>query len=325
MSIGQALITAMLAFLASGVVGGQEIKGPVKLIVGYPAGGSADVIARLVADRIKDELKQPVVVENKVGAGGRVAAETTKSLPADGTTLMIANIAVMTLAPLSFSSLNYDPAKDYAPVAHAANFQLGFATGPATGTGAPVASMSGYTAWAKANKDKAAFGSPAAGSLPHFFGVLIGEATGVEMLHVPFNGSAPMRTALLGGQLPTVVDTIPDLTELHKSGKIKVLGTSGSGRSAALPDVPTFTELGFPRIVGNGWFGFYVPAATPRPAIDRLNAAIVRALNAPEVKEKILALGFEPTGTTPEEFARIMAADTARWGPIIKASGFKGD
>ncbi len=318
-------ILAIVFLLASGLTHAQEIKGPVRLIVGYPAGGSADVIARLTADKIKDELKQPVIVENRIGAGGRVAADYAKTQAPDGTTLMIANIAVMTLAPLSFPSLNYDPVKDYAPVAHAANFQLGFAAGPMTGAGAPVATMKDYVTWATANKDKASFGSPATGSLPHFFGVLIGQGTGIEMVHVPFNGSAPMRTAILGGQLPTVVDTLPDLAELHKSGKIKVLGTSGAKRATALPDVPTFTELGFANIVGNGWFGFYVPAGTPKSVIDRLNAAIVKALNAPDVREKILALGFEPTGTTPEEFARIMAADTARWRPIIKASGFKGE
>jgi tripartite-type tricarboxylate transporter receptor subunit TctC len=142
---------------------------------------------------------------------------------------------------------------------------------------------------------------------------------------VPFNGSAPMRSAILGGQLPTIADTLPDLTELHRSGKIKVLGTSGAKRSLALPEVPTFGELGFANIVGTGWFGFYVPAGTPKPVIDRLNAAIVRAIGAPDVREKILGLGFEPTGTSPEEFARIMAADAARWGPVIKASGFRGD
>jgi tripartite-type tricarboxylate transporter receptor subunit TctC len=318
-------ILALAALLAASTAQAQDVKGPVKIVVGYPAGGSADVVARLVADRIKDDLKQPVVVENRVGAGGRVAAETTKALPADGTTLMIANIAVMTLAPLSFAKLNYDPVKDYAPVAHVANFQLGFAAGPATGASGPAASMKDFVAWAQANRANASFGSPAAGSLPHFFGVLIGQGIGVDLLHVPFNGSAPMRTAVLGGQIATVTDTLPDLTELHKSGKLRVLGTSGAKRSTALPDVPTMTELGFPNVTGFGWFGFYAPAGTPKPIVDRLNAAIVKAINAPDVRERITALGFEPTGTSPEEFARIMAADTARWGPVIKASGFKGD
>jgi tripartite-type tricarboxylate transporter receptor subunit TctC len=318
------LAVALLAGSA-GSASAQEIKGPIKVVVGYPAGGSADVIGRLVADKMRDELKQPVIVENKVGAGGRVAAEYAKALPADGSAVMVANIAVMTLAPFSFAKLSYDPGRDFVPVAHAASFQLGFAVGPMTGKGAPAASMKDFIAWAGANKDKAAFGSPAAGSLPHFFGLLLGQGIGIDLLHVPFNGSAPMRTAVLGDQLPSVVDTVPDLTELHKGGKIRVLGTSGSKRSPALPDVPTFAELGFANIVGNGWFGFYVPAGTPRPVVDRLNAAIVKALNALDVRERILALGFEPTGTSPEEFARIMAADAARWGPIIRASGFKGE
>ncbi len=316
---------ALLLAFACATAHGQDLRGPLKIVVGYPAGGSADVTGRIIGDKLAAELKIPVIIENKVGAGGRVAAEAVKNAAPDGTTIMVANIAVMTLARFSFSKLPYDGTRDFAPIAHAASFQLGFAAGPMTGAGTPVASLGDFVKWAKANPKDAAFGSPAAGSLPHFFGVMLGKGVNVDLLHVPFNGSAPLKTAVAGGQVASSVDTLPDLVELHRAGKIRVLGVSGTQRAPQLPDVPTFTEQGLRDITGLGWFGFYAPAGTPKPVIDRLNAAIVKALALPDVREKLGGLGLEPTGTSPDEFAKIMAADANRWGPIIQASGFKGD
>lgn len=305
--------------------GAQEPKGPVRIVVGYPAGGSADVVGRAVADKLAIELKVPVVVENKVGAGGRIAAESMKTVPPDGNTIMVGNIAVMTLAQFSFRKLGYDGTRDFIPITHAANFQLGFAVGPMTGGGTPVATLGDFFKWARANPRDASFGSPAAGSLPHFFGVMLSKGAGVELLHVPYNGSAPLKTAIAGGQIASEVDTLPDLVEMHRAGKIRVLGVSGTQRAPQLPEVPTFTEQGLRDIAGLGWFGFYAPAGTPKPVIDRLNSAIVKSLSMPDVRERLSSLGLEPTGTTSEEFARIMAADAARWGPVIQASGFKAD
>ena len=303
----------------------QEIRGPLHIVVGYPPGGSADVVGRVVADRLGAELKVPVIVDNKVGAGGRVAAEYMKAVAPDGNTIMVGNIAVMTLAQFTFRKLAYDGTRDFVPITHAANFQLGFAAGPMTGNGTPVATLGDFVKWARANEKDAAFASPAAGSLPHFFGVMLSKGTGLDLLHVPFNGSAPIKTAIVGSQVASEVDTLPDLVELHRAGKIRVLGVSGAQRAPQLPDVPTFVEQGFRDITGLGWFGFYAPAGTPKPIVDRLNTAIVKALGAPEVRERLSALGLEPTGTTSDEFARIMAADAARWGPVIQASGFKAD
>lgn len=317
-------VAALIAAVAFGA-SAQEIKGPLRVVVGYPAGGSADVLGRIVADKLGAELKVPVIVENKVGAGGRVAAESMKTAAPDGNTIMVGNIAVMTLAQFSFRKLAYDGTRDFAPIAHAANFQLGFAAGPMTGNGSPVATLGDFVKWARANPKDASYGSPAAGSLPHFFGVMLGKGTGVELLHVPFNGSAPLKTAIVGSQIASEVDTLPDLVELHRAGKIRVLGVSGMQRAPQLPDVATFAEQGFRDIAGLGWFGFYAPAGTPKPVVDRLNAAIVKALTLPDVRERLSGLGLEPTGTTPDEFARIMAADAARWGPVIQASGFKAD
>jgi tripartite-type tricarboxylate transporter receptor subunit TctC len=317
-------VAALFAAAAFGA-GAQEIKGPLRIVVGYPAGGSADVVGRIVADKIGSDLKVPVIVENKVGAGGRVAAEAMKTAAPDGNTIMVGNIAVMTLAQFSFRKLAYDGTRDFVPIAHAANFQLGFAAGPMTGNGTPATTLGDFVRWARANPKDASYGSPAAGSLPHFFGVMLGKGTGVDLLHVPFNGSAPLKTAVVGGQIASTVDTLPDLVELHRAGKIRVLGVSGTQRAPQLPDVATFGEQGFRDIAGLGWFGFYAPAGTPKPLVDRLNAAIVKALTLPDVRERLSGLGLEPTGSTPEEFARVMAADAARWGPVIQASGFKAD
>jgi tripartite-type tricarboxylate transporter receptor subunit TctC len=316
---------ALLVAAACAVAGAQEIKGPVRIVVGYPAGGSADALGRVVADKLGAELKVPVIVENRVGAGGRVAAESMKNMPPDGNTIMVGNIAVMTLAQFSFRKLAYDGTRDFVPITHAANFQLGFAVGPMTGGGAPAATLGDFVKWAHANPKDAAFGSPAAGSLPHFFGVMLSKGTGVELLHVPYNGSAPLKTAIVGGQIAASVDTVPDLVELHRAGKIRVLGVSGTQRAPQLPDVATFTEQGFRDINGLGWFGFYAPNGTPKPVVDRLNAAIVKVLALPDVRERLSGVGLEPTGSTPEELARVMAADAARWGPVIQASGFKAD
>jgi tripartite-type tricarboxylate transporter receptor subunit TctC len=194
-----------------------------------------------------------------------------------------------------------------------------------TGNGAPVATLGDFVKWARANPKDASFGSPAAGSLPHFFGVMLSKGTGVDMLHVPFNGSAPLKTAMAGGQIAAEVDTLPDLVEMHRAGKIRVLGVSGTARAPQLPDVATFAEQGFRDITGLGWFGFYAPAGTPKAVVERLNGAIVKALAMPDVRERLTGLGLEPTGTTSEEFARIMASDAARWGPVIQASGFKAE
>jgi tripartite-type tricarboxylate transporter receptor subunit TctC len=316
---------ALLVAAACTAAGAQEIKGPLRIVVGYPAGGSGDVIGRVVANKLGAELKVPVIVENRVGAGGRVAAESMKNAAPDGNTIMVGNIAVMTLAQFSFRKLAYDGTRDFVPITHAANFQLGFAVGPMTGDGAPAATLDDFVKWARANPKDAAFGSPAAGSLPHFFGVMLSKGTGVELLHVPYNGSAPLKTAIVGGQIAAQVDTLPDLVELHRAGKIRVLGVSGTQRAPQLPEVATFTEQGFRDISGLGWFGFYAPAGTPRPVVERLNAAIVKVLALPDVRERLSGVGLDPTGTTSEEFARVMAADAARWGPVIQASGFKAD
>ena len=316
------LAALALAFIAPiGAHAQAALKGPVRIIVGFAAGGSSDIAARMLADKLKDSLGVPVIVENRVGAGGRIAAEALKNATPDGTTFLLTPVVIPVLAPLVYKQLSYDPAKDFAPVGQVATYQFALAVGP----NHPAKTVPEFVAWLKANPAQANFGSPAPGSLPHFFGLMVGKATGVEMIHIPYKGGAPLATDLMGGQIPAGVDALSDMIELHRGGKIRIIATSGAQRSPLLPTVATFKEQGFAKIEGTGWIGVYAPAKTSPALIDQVSAAIGNALKAPDLRERFLNLGYEPTGTTPEQLTAIMAADTARWGPIIKASGFTGD
>jgi tripartite-type tricarboxylate transporter receptor subunit TctC len=314
-------LAAALALAGAAFAVPAQVEKPVRILVGFAPGGSADIAARLIAERMKDELKQPVLVENRPGAGGRIVAESMKSAPADGSVLMITPVVVPVLAPLVFSKLAYDPAVDFAPVAHVANFQ--FALG-VNGTH-PAKSMKELVAWYKANPAKANFGSPAPGSLPHFFGLMIGKGAGIDLVHVPYNGGAPMMNGLMGDQVAAGIDTTVEMIELHRAGKIRILGTSGATRSPLLPDVPTLVEQGLAGVEGTGWFAVYGPARMPEATVRQLNAAINKALAAADLRERFTKLGLEPTGGSAADLTKRMAEDTARWGPVVKASGFKAD
>ena len=314
-------IAALLALAAAAFAAQAQIDKPVRLLVGFAPGGSADITARLIADRMKDELKQPVLVENRPGAGGRIVAEAVKNAPADGSVLMLTPIVVTVLAPMVFSKLPYDPVADFAPVAQVANFQFALSVNASH----PAKNMKELVVWYRANPAKASFGSPGPGSLPHFFGVMIAKGANLDLVHVPYNGGAPLMYGVMGDQVTAGIDTTAEQIELHRTGKIRILGSSGSARSPLLPEVPTFVESGLAGVEGTAWFAVYAPAKTPEATIRQLNAAINRALAVPEVRERLVKLGLEPSGGTPAELAKRMADDTARWAPIVKASGFKAD
>jgi len=323
MRMPRTLALALLAALAVAAPSARaDVDKPVRLLVGFAPGGSADIAARLVADRIKDDLHQPVVVENRPGAGGRLVADAVKNAPADGSVLMLTPIVVTVLAPMVFSKLPYDPVADFAPVAQVANFQFALSVN----ANHPAKTMKELVAWYKANPAKANFGSPAPGSLPHFFGVMIAKGTGVDLVHVPYNGGGPMMNALMGGeQLTAAIDTLVEQVELHRTGRVRILATSGATRSPLLPDVPTFAEAGLAGIEGTAWFGIYAPAKTPESTVRQLNAAINKALASVELRERLTKLGLEPAGGSAADLAARMAQDSARWAPIVKASGFRAD
>jgi tripartite-type tricarboxylate transporter receptor subunit TctC len=312
-----AALTAV-GILSSGSSFAQEGK-TIRIMVGVPAGGSLDAFTRLVADKMKDELKQSVIVENKPGAGTRLAAELLKNAAPDGTTYLMTPIVTTVLAPLVASKLNYNPTTDFAPVGVAATFSFGLAVR----ADHPAKTVPELVNWFKGNPTKANFGYPAAGSLPHFFGLLVARESKADIVQVPFNGGAPLLTSLLGDQVSMAMDTNFEWLANTRAGKLRVLATSGTQRSKALPDVPTFREQGYPNIVGGGWFAMYAPAKTPTVDITRVNAALNKALQSSEVIEKLASFAMEPGGGSPAELTKLMEADTARWSPIIKASGFK--
>ena len=293
-------------------------EGSVRMVLGFPAGATSDILSRLVAENMRQTLGQPVIVENKPGAGGRVANETVKAARADGTTLLMTPVATMSIFPHSFGDLRYDPFKDFAPVAHLSDFQLSLGVGASV----PAKSLKEYVALVKKDPKMGYYASAAAGSIPHFLGVMFARTAGIEMTHVPYKGTAPALQALAAGEIAAATTLAADVGALVKGGRARLLAVSGATRDPAFPDVPTFKEQGYD-MEGTGWYGLFAPAGTPQAAIDRLSRAAIAAIKDAGVNQKMLAIGLQPTGHGPAELARIMKADYDKWGPVIRASGFK--
>ena len=293
---------------------------PLRLLVGFPPGGSADVTARVLADKMKDSLGIPVVVENRPGAGGQIAARAVKEAAPDGNTLMVVPFAVMVIQPMVFSSIKYDTTTDFTAIGNTVTFPLAIAVGPAT----PARNLREATDWFKANADKANFGSPAVGSMPHFLGELISTQTGVKLTHVAYQGGAPMVSNLLGGQIAMGIDTPAEFAEQHRAGKLRVIATSGAQRASQFPDVPTLREQGVD-VDASAWFGVFGPAGMPSAVTERLNAALQSALKAPDVIERLGRLGLTAAPGSSADMAQRLARDKTTWAPAIKASGFKAD
>jgi len=290
----------------------------IKILVGFPAGAGLDTMTRLVADRMRVSLGQPVVVENRPGAAGQIAMSAVKAAPADGLTLVMTPLVTVVTAPHVFAKLPYDAFADFAPVAHAADFLFAFTVGASV----PANSLANYVALVKKDPKYGNYASAGTGSLPHFFSLLFANTAGIKMNHIGYKGTAPALTDLLGGQLGAFMGTVSDVATQHKAGKMRVLATSGARRARELPEVPTFRELGY-AIEGAGWYAAYAPAKTPKATVDRLANAIIEAIKSPQVREKLEALGMEPTGLGPDVLADIHKTDYNKWGPVIKASGFK--
>jgi tripartite-type tricarboxylate transporter receptor subunit TctC len=291
----------------------------VRIVVGYPAGATSDILTRIVADAMRKTLGRPVVVENKPGAGGIVGVEAVKAAAKDGNTLLMTPVATMAIFPHSFgASLRYDPLADFVPVAHLTSFQIGLGVGAAV----PARTLAEYVALVKKDPKAGYYASAAAGSIPHFLGVMFARAAGIEMVHVPYKGTAPALQAVVAGEISAISTVVPDIATLVKSGKARLLATAGKKRSADFPDVPTFKEAGYD-LEGEGWYALFAPAGTPKAALDALTAAAVQAVRDPAIHKRLQAIGLEPTGLGQAELAAILKADYDRWGPVIRASGFK--
>jgi len=297
----------------------------VKIVNGFPAGGTADATSRRIGDKLagSDYTRKGAVVENKTGAAGRIAIDTVKNGPADGSSLLLTPYSMMAIYPHIYKALSYDPVKDFAPVCMASSMSHGLAVGPMVP--ATVKTLKEFVAWAKANPDKANYGSPAAGSTPHFLGALLSLDTGVPMQHVAYRGSVPGVTDVIGGQLAAMLTPHGDFLANHRAGKIRILATSGKKRSPFVPEVATFAEQGFPDLTVEEWFGFFAPIKTPANVVSAANAAINAAIKDKALIESWATQGLVPLGGTTDDMAKDLQRQLAFWGPIVKRIGFTAE
>jgi tripartite-type tricarboxylate transporter receptor subunit TctC len=297
----------------------------VKIFYGFPPGSAGDSVARRVGEKMAGSAftKNSAVVDNKPGAGGRIAIEALKSAATDGSVLALTPFSVVSIYPHVYSKLNYDAFKDFVPVSIAAIMHHGLAVGPIVP--ASVKTVKDFLAWAKSNPKDASYGSPAAGSTPHFLGALLGINNNVDLKHIPYRGSVPGVTDVVGGQIAAMVTPCGDFIANHKAGKLRVLATSGSKRSPFFPDVPTFAESGFPELVAEEWFGFYAPAKTPASVLAAANAAINTAVKDKAVIDSLAVVGLIAQGSTAQEMAQSQQTEYDRWGPLIKKIGFTAE
>lgn len=292
----------------------------MKILVGFPPGGSADVIARLLAEKLRLSLGQNVIVDNKPGAGGRVALGEVRRAAPDGQTLVLSPSGALVIQPWLYANLGYDPVKDFTAISRVTTFDFAVTAGP----GAPPGDLKTVLAWMKTNPGKANYATSGAGTVPHFAGQLLGQASGVPMTHVAYRGGAPAAQDLIGGQVPLMVDTASETIEHHKAGKVRILAVTGEQRSKALPDVPTLRELGID-VAADAFFGLYGPAGMAPDVVARIDRAVADALRTPEVQEKITAFGLVASHAGAATLAAMQAAHLKRWEAPIKASGFKAE
>ena len=311
-------VGVVAAMLAVGVVQAQS--GPVRLMVGFPPGGGTDAIARTLADKLKDQLGMPVVVDNKAGAGGQLAAQALKAAASDGLTLFLSHDHTISILPQVVKNPGYDPAKDFVPVAGFATFVNALAVSGGT----PAKSVNEYVAWVKAQgAGKGTVGVPAPASTPEFLVSVIGKKYGLDLQSAPYRGSAPMMADMLGNQIAAGIGSVQDFIENHRAGKLRVLAVLGARRQAALPDVPTFAELGLKGFEDTPYYGFYAPAGTPQALIQRFFDALAPVVAIPEVRDQLTAMGLTVGTMTPEQLTTRERAYTAVWRRIILDSGFK--
>jgi len=290
-----------------------------RILVGFPPGGTSDVIARLLAGAMRDYASS-IVVENRSGAGGRVAIEALKTAAPDGSVLIVTPVAVMTLYPHVYKTLRYNPFQDFIPVTTVAAAPSLLTIGPKVP--ANIRTLPDFIAWCRANPKEANYGSPGAGSTPHFIGAQLARAAGFDYAHVPYQGNAPAAQDLLGGQIASSILTIDSLLPHVLAGSVRALATTGPQRSPFLPGVPTFTESGYPALESLDMWGVFVPARTIAEIVDKLNNAIQKALNSNEVKSGLTRLSIEISAVSLADFARLMKSDFERSRMLVQASGF---
>jgi tripartite-type tricarboxylate transporter receptor subunit TctC len=297
----------------------QVLAKPARIVVGFAAGGGTDVTARLLAEALRGAYAATVIVDNRPGAAARAALEYVKNAEGDGSVMLFTPDFPITVYPYSFRSLNYDPVKDFTAVTPLTRSMLTYNIGPAVPAG--VASLRDFVEWCRAHPDKATYATTAAGGTPHFVGVMVANAAAVPITPVHYRGGAPALADLLGGHVSASVNPVSEVLPFAKSGTLRTLAVTGSRRSRFLPDILTMREAGYD-VVLDSWSGMFLPAGAPPSIVNALSAALGEAIRSAKLADSIVRSGNEPTFQMPAEFAATVAADLARWGPIVKASGF---
>jgi len=290
---------------------------PLRLLQGFPPGGSVDVVARMLADSFRMTLAKPVLVEHKLGAGQRIALNDLRRSAADGNTLFFGTLSPFTIYPNIYKTLDYDPVKHFTPIARLATFDGCIATGPATG----AVNIDQLIAWLKANPNKASYGTPGNGTQPHFAGFAFGQGIGVEMIHIPYRGGDTAMSNVVGGQIPMMINALPTMIELHNAGKMRIVAVTGSKRSALLPQVPTLIETGIPFQAENS-IAVYGPPLMPESLVKSLNEMVVTAMHSAEIKMRLMQYGLNIATSSPADLAQIQQSELNYLGRIIKASGY---
>ena len=318
------LITTLAAaatLLAAGAVGAAYPERPVRLVVPFPAGGGADFMARALAQKLSAQLGQPVVLDHRAGAGGTIAAEVVAAATPDGYTLVFGTVGTHAINVSLYAKLRYDPVKDFAPVSLTHLAPRVLVVHPSV----PAKTVPELIALARAKPGELTFGSAGSGGTNHLSGELFKSMAGIDLVHVPYKGSAPASVDLLGGRITLVFDSIVAWGDHIKTGKVRALGVTSLRRSAALPDVPTIAESGLAGFDVANWLGVLAPAGTPKDAIARLNAEIRIAMADAEMQRQLVTAGIDPTYSTPEAFAELIRADIPKWAKVVRASGARAD
>jgi tripartite-type tricarboxylate transporter receptor subunit TctC len=291
-----------------------------KVVIGFAPGGTIDITGRRVANKLAPAFAKATIAENRTGVGGQIAVQAVKTSAPDGSMILLTPASPLGLHPFTYKQLPYDPVNDLLPVSGAAVFDYALAIGPLVP--ANVTTVPEFLAWAKANPDKATFGSAGAGSAANFIGSALGKAGNVELRHIPYRGSQPAILEMIGGRLAAVVGPTGEFMSQVKAGKARLIATSGPTRGKFTPDVASYAEQGFKDLAYLGWFGFYVPAQTPQDVVQRLNSAIRTALSAPDVVQSLATVYLEPYPTTPMQLAALLKTETDFWSGLVKTVGY---
>ena len=316
------LLLAAAVVLGCGSVSAQNYRNrAITLVVTVPPGGAADFVARLIAAKLADALGQPVVIANRAGAGGTTAAAGVAKAEPDGYTLLLNTITTHGIGPHLYANLPYEPVKDFAPVILVARLPLVMSVSALL----PAKSVQDVVALAKAKPGQLSFATSGTGGAPHLSGELFKRETGTQLLHVPFRGSGPAVIEVVAGRVDIMFDAAPALLSFITAGSLRALAAASAQRHSLFPDLPTFAELGYPRMDVALWYGVAVPAATPREIVTRLNAELDQILAMPDIRESFARQGANPGGGTPAEFAAFIHDELARWGVVVKQAGIKPD